>query len=230
MIKTKKKYYAHIEDTYYRLFTIEEKYGVRTPKNNFIKWYTVFEPKKGGILASYQSTIHPDKIHIKTGFPRDMKLFGDYEMNDKVGSGKDLYETKTLYEFGYDTLKEGLLNLSSQDNNNGFAGRMAYSSISQKDESVDFPDDLERPYWIGVYFTTYDCKTIKHKFSREDIDKILFYSGGKGNIVTLLKFITPEWETLKLPPGDKITGWVHPSGNLDARYHIQVLKNTTYKY
>jgi hypothetical protein len=31
------KYYALIDNLYYRLFSIEENYGIKDPKNNYIK-------------------------------------------------------------------------------------------------------------------------------------------------------------------------------------------------
>lgn len=91
-------------------------------------------------------------------------LIGDYKRKDLVTSGEPLYEIKTLYEFGYDNLREGLVNLCSHGNQNGFAGRKAYSSIKEGDKSVNFHDDPFRPYWMGTYFTTYDCGKIKHIF------------------------------------------------------------------
>lgn len=218
------KYFAHIDDSYYRLCSITENYEARDPINNFIKWSACFEPKTGKIIATYEHTIHPAKIQKKTIFKMNARLIGDYKRKHLVGTGEDLFEIETLYDFGYDSLEEGLLTLHTHGNQNGFVGRKTYSSIGEDDMAVNFPDDPYRPYWMGAYFTTYDCGKTKHVFRHEDIDEILFYSGERGNVVTLLKFITPEWETLKLPPGDKITGWIHPSGRLDARYHIQVLR------
>ena len=217
------KYYARIENLYYRLFTIEERYDSPNPENNFIKCSISIEPEEGRHLATYERTIHPAKIQVKTVFRKGTTLIGDYKRKELVNTGESPYEIETLYEFGYDNLREGLVGLCSHSHQNGFAGRKAHSSIKEGDKCVNFPDDSLRPYWMGTYFTTYDCEQINNIFRHEDIDKILFYKGERGNVVTLLKFITPEWETLKLTPGDKTKGWIHPSGSLSARYHIQIL-------
>lgn len=65
------KYYARIENLYYRLFSITEKYVLENPNNNYIKWATSFESKQGKILATYEHTVHPDKVQLKTNFKEE---------------------------------------------------------------------------------------------------------------------------------------------------------------
>ncbi len=213
-------YYAAVGDVYYRCFSFDENYS--RGKNSFLKLSFIWDPKGHKKGRTIELTVHPDIIARKTTFPKNTKLYGDYKDKERK------VEQETLYPFGYRTLRKGLVKLFDNNPNGGFFGTEEYSqnNLRRDHKIINFPDDPYRPYWIGVFFTTYTQGKIEKIFKAEDLDEIIYISGSEGNFVVLLKFIIPEWETLGISPDDKMRGWVHPTFILEKLYFECAVSDT----
>ncbi len=200
------QYYAKVGEIYYRLFSIRDGRG-KEPDNDYMKWSIVYDPIGRRKIAK-EFTIHPYKIALKTAYPHDNR-----DKNNRRG-----YET--LHNFGFNNPKRRLVRLWSQNVSEGFTGQKSYQRdhLKQNSETILFPANPIRPYWISAYFTTLPQKDIEILFVEEKLDVILHYAGAFGNLVTLLKFVQPEWEILKVEPLDKKTHWNHPLFHLSRDY------------
>ncbi len=200
------QYYAKVNDTYFRLFSIRDGRG-KEPANDYMKWSIVYDPIGRRKIAK-EFTIHPHKIALKNAYPHD----------DKGKNSSQKYET--LHNFGFSNPKRQIVTLWSQNFSQGFSGQKSYreDQLKQQSEIIPFPDNPKRPYWISAYFTILQQTEIEHLFAAEELDHILYYAGEFGNLVTLLKFIQPEWEMLGVEPVDKATQWDHPLFHLSREY------------
>lgn len=198
-------YYAKAGDKHYRLFSVSCGQG-QTDQNNFLKWSKFYDPSSDRLFSTYLFTIHPDKIALKTQFRTGVTKIGDYKAEN------DQPEYQTLYNFGYGKPKHQLVELEQGAMCTGFHGLKAYeeSNLRNNSKIVQFPDDSDRPYWIGGYFTTLSKNDIEHIFNDSGLDRILYEDFEFGNLVTLLKFICPEWEKLGCDKtGLEIQHWIH---------------------
>jgi hypothetical protein len=211
------QYYAKIKKSYYRLFAVKESEGT-DPANSFIKWSICSDPENHKIISSDHYTIHPDKIQIKTEFKQGTILIGDFK--DKT-SNKDY---QTLYEIGYSTEGVSLVYLYEAQYGNGFGGNKSYNKnqLRKGAQILNFPTGRYNPFWMSAYYTKLGKDHINSIFGEEALDEIIYFRGELGNIVTLIKHVTPEWERLGLDPDNKSYGWnwKHPTFRLARKYGL----------
>ena len=206
------QYYSKVAGKHYRLCSAIEGRG-STRANDFLKWSSVFDPSGTRVRRTKEFTVHPTKIAVKTTFPHGTRMTGDYK-------GKEsLQEYETLYEFGYCNTPRSLVCLYSLNVSDGFLHQKAYgdSELKRDRQIIEFPDDPRRPYWIGAFFSKARESEVLSSFSEEGLDAFLFFKGSNGNLVTLIKFVEPEWESLGLEP-DSGSGWVHPTFILSNKF------------
>lgn len=213
-------YYALINNVYYRFFVFKEYY--KGTRNDFLKLSFLFDPPEHRKIRTDEYTVHPNIIAKKTIFPKNTILIGDFKDKERG------VEQETLYPgVGYGNAQECLLKLFDITQYGGFYGRKEYSfdNLKNSRKIIKFPDDPYRPYWISAYFTTYSQTEINTIFESEDLDEIIYLSGDRGNIVVLLKYIVPEWETLGIQPEDedKLQIWTHPTYALETDYYVLTL-------
>ena len=200
------QYYAKVNKIYYRLFSIRNGRG-KEPANDYMKWSIVTDPI-GRRKFAKEFTIHPHKIALKTAYPHANK--------DRSRSQGH----ETLHNFGFSNPKRPLVQLWSKNVSEGFVGQKSYQAdqLKQQSTSIAFPDNLKRPYWIAAYFTILNQVEIETLFAEEGLDHILYYAGEFGNLITLLKFVQPEWEILGVEPLNTASHWNHPLFHLSREY------------
>ncbi|MCP4748775.1 MAG: hypothetical protein GY874_21970 [Desulfobacteraceae bacterium] len=220
MGKTQKNrhYYAKTGDEYYRLFSVSEDNNRPDPKNNFLKWSRYEDPACNRKLSTKSVTVHPEKIAIKTQFSKGVVKIGDYKSEGNNPEQEDLYNFGSI-DSSYQLVQLWNLNVS-----NGFYAQKSYQKgdLKKNHEIVLFPKDPVKPYWIGAYLTKFSCEEVVEIFNGEKLNRILYDQCSFGNIVTLIKFIQPEWEKLgiKPEPSDKVSGWIHPTFLLSKKYDL----------
>lgn len=200
------QYYAKVGEIYYRLFSIRNGRG-KERHNDYLKWSTVYDPIGRRKIAK-EFTIHRHKIAIKTAYPQD-----DHGKNSSRG-----YET--LHNFGFDNPKRSLVQLWRNNVSEGFVRQKSYQAdhLKQNSEFILFPADPIRPYWISAYFTILSQVESENLFADENLDFILHYTSEFGNLLTLIKFVQPEWEILGVEPLNTASHWNHPLFHLSREY------------